>query len=90
MENIYIFFNPLSSPQNCSIAVVGKGDDLSIYDDEDVNPYLEGLDQEERRGGAGTSRDAQPADAPAEGDASADQPPPPPSDEQPQVGRKHL
>lgn len=71
--------------KNCSIAVVGEGEELSIYDDDDVNPYLEGLDQEERRGGAGTSREAQPAEAPADGDASADQPPPPPSDEQPQA-----
>ncbi|XP_045604111.1 proteasome subunit alpha type-1 isoform X1 [Procambarus clarkii] len=78
--------------KNCSIAVVGKDEDLSIYDDDDVNPYLEGLDQEERRGGTGAPRDAQP---PAGGDdaaaasstdaaASAAAPPPPPTDDQPQ------
>ncbi|XP_068250470.1 proteasome subunit alpha type-1-like [Palaemon carinicauda] len=74
--------------KNCSIAVVGKGEKLNIYDDDDVNPYLEGLDQEERRGGAGTSRDA-PAAAAAEGEGEGDgeegssAPPPPPSDDQP-------
>ncbi|XP_053638668.2 proteasome subunit alpha type-1 isoform X1 [Cherax quadricarinatus] len=73
--------------KNCSIAIVGKGEDLSIYDDDDVNPYLEGLDQEERRGGAGGARDAQPPAAPtaaAEEDDAASAPPPPPTDEQPQ------
>merc|ERR1719312_1610030 len=32
--------------KNCSIAVVGKGEKLAIYDDDDVSPFLEGLDQE--------------------------------------------
>merc|ERR1712025_23196 len=65
--------------KNCSVAVVGEGEDLSIYDDEDVNLYLEGLDQEERRGGAGVSirdRDAAAAaaadDAATSGDAAGD------------------
>lgn len=61
--------------QNCSIAVVGDGDKLSIYDDDDVSPYLEGLDQEERRGGTGAARDA-PAPAADEGSSSTPAPPP--------------
>ena len=35
--------------KNCSIAVIGKGEDLNIYEDDNVSTYLEGLDQEERR-----------------------------------------
>lgn len=71
--------------QNCSVAVVGEGEDLSIYEDDDVNPYLEGLDQEERRGGTGRSG-AQPPpsdDAPASADTA--QPPSSSSGDQPQV-----
>ncbi|KAA0203203.1 hypothetical protein HAZT_HAZT000755 [Hyalella azteca] len=63
--------------KNCSLAVVGEGEDLQIFDDDRVAPYLEGLDQEERRGGAAAkddedeSEDAPPsADQPA-GDAPA-------------------
>ena len=85
---LQIFFFIVTRPQNCSIAVVGKGEDLNIYDDDDVNPYLEGLDQEERRGGAGASKDA-PAAAPAEGEGEGEEgssaPPPPPADDQAQV-----
>lgn len=76
-DRVFFFFL-----QNCSLAIVGKGEDLSIYDDDDVSPYLEGLDQEERRGGAGGSRDAQP---PAGDDEAAPAPPPPPAEDQPQV-----
>ena len=36
--------------QNCSLAIVGKGEELSILDEDDITPHLEGLDQEERRG----------------------------------------
>ena len=49
--------------QNCSLAVVGEGEELQIFDNEEVAPYLEGLDQEERRGGA------REAAAPEEGEA---------------------
>ena len=34
-----------------SIGVVGKGMDFTIYDDEGVEPFLAGLEGEERRGG---------------------------------------
>ena len=37
--------------QNVSIGVVGKGMDFTIYDDGGVEPYLAGLESEERRGG---------------------------------------
>ena len=53
--------------------MVGKDEELSIYDDDDVSPYLEGLEQEERRrtdqpraGGEGAGDDAAPADPAAE------------------------
>lgn len=36
--------------KNCSLAIVGKGEELSILDEDDITPHLEGLDQEERRG----------------------------------------
>ncbi|XP_076045220.1 proteasome subunit alpha type-1-like [Oratosquilla oratoria] len=39
--------------KNCSISVVGSGEELNIYEDDAVSVHLEGLDQEERRGGAG-------------------------------------
>jgi len=63
--------------KNCSIAVVGKDEKLAIYDDEDVSPFLEGLDQEERRGGAAVPKDepAPAADGAAPSDAAADAPP---------------
>lgn len=37
--------------KNVSIGVVGKGMDFTIYDDAGVEPYLAGLESEERRGG---------------------------------------
>lgn len=37
--------------KNVSIAIVGKAVDFSIFDDENVEPYLAGLEGEERRGG---------------------------------------
>jgi len=64
--------------KNCSIAVVGKGEKLAIYDDDDVSPFLEGLDQEERRGGAAIPKeDPAPSadDGAAPSDAAADAPP---------------
>lgn len=65
--------------KNCSIAVVGGGEKLSIYDDEDVTPYLEGLDQEERRGGTGASREAPASTAPSTGEDGSSAPSPPPA-----------
>merc|ERR1712180_67873 len=64
--------------KNCSIAVVGKGEKLAIYDDDNVSPFLEGLDQEERRGGAAIPKeDPAPSadDGAAPSDAAADAPP---------------
>lgn len=37
--------------KNVSIGVVGKGMDFTIYDDSDTDPFLAGLESEERRGG---------------------------------------
>lgn len=58
--------------------MVGEGEELQIFDDEQVSPYLEGLDQEERRGGA---REASTEEGEGEGegeDRGSDQPPPAP------------
>lgn len=55
--------------------MVGDGEKLSIYDDDDVSPYLEGLDQEERRGGTGATREAPPSTG-EDGSSSAPVPPP--------------
>merc|ERR1711909_173440 len=62
--------------KNCSIAVVGKNEKLQIYDDDDVSPFLEGLDQEERRGGAVVPQEEpEPAADGAAPSDSADAPP---------------
>jgi len=58
--------------KNVSIAVVGKDTPFTIYDDASVDPFLAGIEGEERRGqrGAGAddaADDAAPA-APAEGE----------------------
>ena len=37
--------------QNVSIAVVGQGTEFTIYEDAQVDPYLELISGEERRGG---------------------------------------
>jgi len=37
--------------KNVSVGVVGKGMDFTIFDNEDVEPFLAGLEGEERRGG---------------------------------------
>ena len=50
-----------------------------MYDDDDVTPYLEGLDQEERRGGTGAPKEAAPSTAPTTGDDAASAPSPPPA-----------
>ena len=63
-----VFHNPLASVshsklsvfllhtfsyfQNVSIGVVGKDMDFTIYDDGGVEPFLSGLDPEDRRGGS--------------------------------------
>jgi len=59
--------------KNCSIAVVGEGEKLSIFEDDDVTPHLEGLEQEERRGGSGTAAAAPAEAADEEGEASQPQ-----------------
>lgn len=61
--------------------MVGEGEKLSIYDDDDVSPYLEGLDQEERRGGTGASREAPPSTREDDSSSSAPVPPPAPGDQ---------
>ncbi|KAF2366858.1 Proteasome subunit alpha/beta [Trinorchestia longiramus] len=65
--------------KNCSLAVVGEGEDLQIFDDDRVAPYLEGLDQEERRGAAAARGDGDGEEteaAPPSGDQPADEAPP--------------
>ena len=54
---------------------MGKGEALQIFEDDNVAPYLEGLDQEERRGG-GASRAEEAAEGGADEDGG-DQPPAP-------------
>ncbi|RXG61522.1 Proteasome subunit alpha type-1 [Armadillidium vulgare] len=61
--------------KNCSMAVVGKCDPLKLYDDDAIAPFLEGLDQEERRGGGGRADTAATSAEAAEGaPGSATQP----------------
>lgn len=55
----YIHFSDLSSlfnffflhclPQNVSIGIVGKDLEFTIYDDDDVSPFLEGLEERPQR-----------------------------------------
>jgi len=59
--------------KNCSLAVVGEGEDLKVFEEESIAPYLEGLDQEERRGGSNRSAPAADAPAPADPPAQGDQ-----------------
>merc|ERR1712098_749883 len=51
--------------KNVSIAVVGKGTQFAIYDDSSVDPFLAGIEGEERRGqrtaAAAAEEDAAPA-----------------------------
>ena len=55
--------------QNVSIAIVGKGHDFTIYEDAQVDSYLELISGEERRGGQA----AQAAEeAPEEGSMETD------------------
>ena len=56
--------------KNVSIAVVGKDTPFAIHDDSSVDPYLAGIEGEERRG-----RGVADAAAPAEGDAPPEDPP---------------
>ncbi|XP_008576084.1 PREDICTED: proteasome subunit alpha type-1 [Galeopterus variegatus] len=53
--------------KNVSIGIVGKDLEFTIYDDDDVSPFLEGLEERPQR----KSQPAQPADEPAE---KADEP----------------
>lgn len=61
------------STKNVSIAIVGKGQDFTIYDDDHVAPYLASIEGEEDKrpppdDGAGAAVAAPPADAPAPAD----------------------
>jgi len=49
--------------KNVSVAIVGKGHNFTIYDDSTVEPFLAGIEGEERRG----QRAAAPAEEGAEG-----------------------
>lgn len=51
--------------KNVSIAIVGKDMEFTIYDDDDVAPFLEGLEERPQR------KVAQPADEPAAAPAAA-------------------
>nr|XP_055191852.1 proteasome subunit alpha type-1-like [Nyctereutes procyonoides] len=53
--------------KNVSIGIVGKDLEFTIYDDDDVSPFLEGLEERPQR----KAQPAQPADEPAE---KADEP----------------
>ena len=54
MEKLHILH---PSWQNVSIAVVGQGTEFTIYEDNKVDPYLELISGEERRGGGGQQPD---------------------------------
>lgn len=61
------------STKNVSIAIVGKGQDFTIYDDDHVAPYLASIEGEEDKrpppdDGAGAAPAAPQADAPAPAD----------------------
>ena len=53
--------------KNVSIGIVGKDLEFAIYDDDDVSPFLEGLEERPQR----KTQPTQPADEPAE---KADEP----------------
>ncbi|KAF4009003.1 hypothetical protein G4228_000791, partial [Cervus hanglu yarkandensis] len=53
--------------KNVSIGIVGKDLEFTIYDDDDVSPFLEGLEERPQR----KAQPTQPADEPAE---KADEP----------------
>ena len=55
--------------QNCSLAVVGKEQDFTIYEDEDIAKYLALIEGEEKSSGAGAK------DEPQAMEADDDQPP---------------
>jgi len=58
--------------KNVTISVVGVDKDLKIYEDDAVDPYLQLIAGEERRGGAAAADDDEPpAPAPAADDAPA-------------------
>ena len=60
--------------KNVSIAVVGKGTQFAIYDDASVDPFLAGIEGEERRGQRPAAEDtpAEAEDAPAGGNMDTD------------------
>jgi 20S proteasome subunit alpha 6 len=56
--------------KNVSVAVVGKGMNFTIYDDAHVEPFLAGIEGEERRGQRPAAAEAAEGGAPAEGEAA--------------------
>ncbi|KAG9463642.1 hypothetical protein GDO78_021372 [Eleutherodactylus coqui] len=44
-------------PQNVSIGIVGKDLEFTIYDDEEVEPFLEGLEERPQRKVAAPAED---------------------------------
>jgi 20S proteasome subunit alpha 6 len=44
-----LLLSPLFPPQNVSIGIVGKDLEFTIYDDDDVSPFLEGLEERPQR-----------------------------------------
>ena len=52
-------YNWLSFFQNVSIAVVGKDQPFKVYEDAAVDPYLELIAGEERRGGAAATAEGE-------------------------------
>lgn len=47
-ENASHYFQPFAC-QNVSIGIVGKDMEFTIYDDDDVAPFLEGLEERPQR-----------------------------------------
>ena len=45
-----IYYQVDLTNKNVSVAVVGKGMNFTIYDDAHVEPFLAGIEGEERRG----------------------------------------
>lgn len=66
------------------MAVLGKDEPLKIYDDDEITPYLEGLDQEERRDAGASGKVAETEAGSSEG-ASADDTSAPTQPEDPTV-----
>lgn len=46
---LYIYKFPSTPHQNVSIGIVGKDLEFTIYDDDDVSPFLDGLEERPQR-----------------------------------------